>query len=205
MSHNTVSNTLLCSLNEAKRVFDIKKRLNKTLWICFAIIVVYPPGITYANQKDTVEKTGDALLLVFPSLTYGTTFLLDDPEGRTQFYRSFFTNIGVTLALKYSINKPRAKDNGNYAFPSGHTSTVFQSATFLQRRYGWKYGVPAYLTAGLVGWSRVEADQHDWVDVTVGAALGILCSYYFTERFEGLQIAPIIENETYGLKVTMSW
>jgi len=158
-----------------------------------------------AEQGDTAEKSGDGLLILLPSLTYGTTFLFDDPVGRNQFYKSFFTNVGVTFALKYSINKPRPKDNGNYAFPSGHTSTVFQSATFLQKRYGWKYGVPAYLTAGFVGWSRVEADQHDWMDVTAGAALGILCSYYFTERFEGFQIAPIVENETYGLKVTMSW
>lgn len=178
------------------------RRITKAL---ITIVCVFMSSMSYADQGDTAEKGGDALLILLPSLTYGTTFLLDDPEGRTQFYRSFFTNVGATLALKYSINKPRPKDNGNDAFPSGHTSTVFQSATFLQKRYGWKYGVPAYLTAGLVGWSRVEADQHDWVDVTAGAALGILCSYYFTERFEELQIAPIIENETYGLKVTMAW
>jgi len=145
------------------------------------------------------------LLLVLPSLTYGTTFLFDDPEGKTQFYQSFFTNIGVTLALKYSINKPRPKDNGNYAFPSGHTSTVFQSATFLHRRYGLQYGIPAFLASGFVGWSRIESEQHDWADVTAGAALGILCGYYFTEPFENVSISPMVGDDMYGLKVTMSW
>ena len=31
------------------------------------------------------------------------------------------------------------------------------SADYMWSRYGWRYGVPAYLVAGFVGYSRVDA------------------------------------------------
>ena len=175
------------------------------LSLIFGILVFFSLLLLDARAKDNVEKMGDALLVLIPSSAYATTFFFNDKEGRYQFYKSFFTNLAATFTLKYTINKPRPEDNGDYSFPSGHTSTSFQSATFIHRRYGWEYGIPAYLASGFVAWSRIESEQHDWGDVTAGAALGILCGYYFTEPFENVFIAPIVGDDMYGLKVTMSW
>ena len=155
--------------------------------------------------KDNVEIAGNIVLVMIPSSAYVITFSKDDKEGKTQFYKYFFTNLGVTFALKYAINKPRPEDKGSHSFPSGHTSTSFQSATFLYKRYGWKYGIPAYLAAGFVGWSRMKSMQHDWADVTAGGALGILCGYYFTQPFDNVAISPIIGGGLYGLQATMPW
>lgn len=175
------------------------------LSLAFATLFFLDILLSNAKAHDSVETVGDTLLVLIPSSAYAATFFKDDNEGRSQFYKSFFTNIGVTFALKYTINKPRPDDNGDYAFPSGHTSTSFQSATFIHRRYGWEYGIPAFIGAGFVGWSRIESKQHDWADVTAGAALGILCGYYFTQPFERIIISPLVENGSYGLNLSMSW
>ena len=140
-----------------------------------------------------------------PATAYASTFAVGDKEGRIQFYKSFALTAGTTLALKYAINKPRPEDNGDHAFPSGHASFSFQGATFIHRRYGLVYGVPAYLGAAYVGWSRVEADQHDWVDVSAGAAIGFLSSFVFTTPYKGVSIAPIVENGTYGISINKIW
>lgn len=58
------------------------------------------------------------------------------------------------------------------SFPSGHTSAAFATATMIQRRWGWKRGLPAYLIAAYVGTSRLQ-NLHHFSDVTFGAALGI--------------------------------
>jgi len=179
--------------------------MQKNIAFALGIMMCLGSLSTNANSKDGVEIAGDALLVMIPSSSYATTFLLDDEEGRYQFYKSFFTNLGVTFTLKYTINKPRPDDNSGYSFPSGHTSTTFQSATFINRRYGWKYGIPAFIGAGFVGWSRIESNQHDWIDVTAGAALGILCGYYFTQPLEDVLISPMVDDGLYGLKITMSW
>ena len=168
----------------------------------FCILLFSP---TNSFCKDNVEMAGDIVLVLIPSSAYATTFFKDDKEGRSQFYKSFFTNLGVTFALKYAINKPRPENNGNYSFPSGHTSTSFQSATFLHKRYGWEYGIPAYMAAGFIGWSRIESKQHDWADVTAGAALGILCGYYFTQPFDRVVISPVLGDGSYGLQISMVW
>ena len=48
------------------------------------------------------------------------------------------------------------------------------AATFIQQRYGWQYGLPAYVAASYVGYTRVASDQHYLEDVLAGAAIGAL-------------------------------
>ena len=41
--------------------------------------------------------------------------------------------------------------------------TATQGAAYLQFRYSWQYGLPAYIGAGLVGLSLVQNDHHYWL------------------------------------------
>ena len=41
--------------------------------------------------------------------------------------------------------------------PSIHSAVAFAGASYIQRRYGWKFGAPAYALAVDVGWSRIGA------------------------------------------------
>ena len=76
----------------------------------------------------------------------------------------------------------RSAAPGDDAFPSGHASSAFQGAAFIQRRYGIKQAWPAYVLATYTGWTRVDADKHDTTDVLAGAALGIASSFVFAKR-----------------------
>lgn len=163
--------------------------------------------MAHAQDKSNTEKVGDIVQVLLPATAYATTFVLDDKVGRNQFYKSFITNLGITFSLKHIINKPRPENNGNYSFPSGHTSAAFQGATFIHIRYGLMYGIPAYLGATYVGWSRIEgeSDKHDFTDVAAGAAIGILSSYYFTKPYNGFVISPTANNGSYGLNINKTW
>jgi hypothetical protein len=78
-----------------------------------------------------------------------------------------------TAGLKQAVQRDRPEGKG-LSFPSGHTATAFASATVLQRRFGWKVGIPAYGVASYVAASRVEMHRHYLSDVAFGAALGIV-------------------------------
>jgi len=164
-------------------------------------------SITLLSQNSFAIETktiGDVFLVLIPSLTYGTTLYLDDREGQNQFYKSFAINAGVTYGLKYAVN--RTRPNGKpYSFPSGHTSATFQSASFIHKRYGLKYAIPAYLGATFVGYSRVDAKAHHKSDVVAGAILGTLSSFYFTHKYKGFEVQPISMGEGYGIGVKKSW
>jgi len=135
-------------------------------------------------QSSGIETSGDVILYTLPATAITTTLLLKDYEGTEQFAEGFFLNKIITFGLKGIVKKERPDGDGFDSFPSGHTSTTFQSAAFIQRRYGWKYGIPAYLLAGWTGYSRIDADRHDLADVLTGAVIGVASSYLFTKPYE---------------------
>lgn len=88
---------------------------------------------------------------------------------------AYAINSASTLLLKWAVNTDRPTQNvshGHYGFPSFHTSSTFTIASVLNEYYGWQVGVPAYVVAGMVGWSRIDQRDHDVSDVLFGAALG---------------------------------
>jgi len=86
------------------------------------------------------------------------------------------TGVSVT-ALKLATNTDRPSTNwanGHYGFPSYHTASTFAIAAVLEEYYGCKIGLPAYLLAGAVGFSRIDEQDHDLSDVFFGGALGFV-------------------------------
>jgi membrane-associated phospholipid phosphatase len=165
-------------------------------------------GASYEPQttkEKRIEKAGHILQVLIPATGYATTYILGDKAGRGQFHKSFLTSLAITYALKYSIYKARPENNGNQSFPSGHTSAAFQGATFIHIRYGWKYGLSAYICAAFVGYSRDEGDMHDWVDIPAGAVIGFSSSYYFTKPYKDVVITPVVNKDFYGLSMSFKW
>jgi membrane-associated phospholipid phosphatase len=178
--------------------------VNNLLKIIVIVLLGFP---TTLSADSNTESAGDVLRIILPLTAYGTTFYLNDKDGRNQFYKSFFTNLGVTYGLKALVDKERPDGTGNDAFPSGHASVAFQSAAFIQMRYGWKYGLPAYATATFVGWSRLQSDPapHDNEDVIAGAMIGVLSSYFFTTPYKNVTVTSFMENGIYGVNLQMRW
>ena len=79
----------------------------------------------------------------------------------------------ITASLKVAVDRTRP-DGGHWAFPSGHTSATFASASTLHAHYGYRVGIPAYAIAGFVAWTRARDGKHWLSDVAFGAAIGIV-------------------------------
>jgi len=89
-----------------------------------------------------------------------------------ELFRAQLLSEGLTMGIKQSVRRNRPQ-GGGFAFPSGHTTVSFASATVLQQNYGWRVGGPAYALASFVALSRVQMKRHYLSDVAFGAALGI--------------------------------
>ncbi len=181
--------------------------MNKIWHIILMWIGVNLISVDQVSASDKIEKAGDILQILIPSVAYSSTFYLNDFDGRNQFYKSFATTVALTQGLKNIITKKRP--NGlDKSFPSGHTSAAFQGASFIHKRYGLKYAIPAYIGASFVGYSRVESDNHYMEDVLAGAVIGITNSFYFSEPFKGFKgfkINPVANNEVYGISISKKW
>jgi membrane-associated phospholipid phosphatase len=135
-------------------------------------------------QNKTITSAGDIILIALPTATLASTFIIGDKKGSWQFTKSLLLTEAITYGLKYSVIKQRPDMSDYNSFPSGHTSTAFQSASFIHLRYGFKYSIPAYALAGFTAYSRLDAKKHDGWDILAGAIIGVGSSYLFTTPYQ---------------------
>ena len=136
-----------------------------------------------AHGQKIIEDIGHYTQLGLPIGALGISIAKGDREGVIQLAKSVLVESVVVYGLKNLIDRPRPV-SGGLSFPSGHTAISFTASTYLYRRYGWEYGVPATALAAFVGYSRFAPDEprHYFSDVVAGAAIGILTSWIFTDR-----------------------
>jgi hypothetical protein len=145
----------------------------------------------HEKWEFVLEDTGDILQIALPLAAGITTIIKKDWQGTKQLALSYGTSFIVTHGLKKIVRKERPEGRNLFdAFPSGHTTSAFAGASFIQRRYGWKYGKWAYVLASIVGVSRMEGPDgwHDIWDVLAGASIGIGSTYIFTKPYEKNQV-----------------
>ena len=140
--------------------------------------------------------------------TFGIGKLISNPEieglGR-DLVRAQVLNQAITQVLKFGVGRTRPDASNQFSFPSGHASGSFATATVLQRRYGWKVGLPAYGVASYIAASRLNENKHFLSDVIFGAAVGILAGRTVTfgrgdTRFE---LSPMLTPGGAGVQVTL--
>src|SRR6185295_3092252 len=68
------------------------------------------------------------------------------------------------------------------AFPSGHASTTFATASVLERHLGYRGAWPTLVIASYVAASRLHDNRHFLSDVVFGSALGIATGWAVVGR-----------------------
>ncbi|MBR5169736.1 MAG: phosphatase PAP2 family protein [Muribaculaceae bacterium] len=175
----------------------------------FMATLLLVSSLTVQAGDDALRHTTDVLCLLPDATALGVTIAKHDTEGMKQLGLSTATCLALNYGLELCIRKDRPDGTGHHAFPSTHTAVAFNGSTFLMKRYGWKWGVPAYVVSSFVAWGRVKSDRHDWWDVLGGAAIGAGTAYIFTKPFVkdvDVSIAPTAFGESgYGLTATIQF
>jgi membrane-associated phospholipid phosphatase len=155
-------------------------------------------------RADAVETAGSVGAVLLPAGAAAGAVIAHDHKGLGQLAKAYATAMAVTYVLKPLVDRTRP-NGGHYSFPSGHTASAFAGAAFLQMRYGWRIGAPAYLAATFVGYSRVEAKQHYTSDVIAGGAIGIASNLVFTRPREHVAVALDGGRGHVGASVSVTW
>jgi membrane-associated phospholipid phosphatase len=136
------------------------------------------------SASDWAEDTFGAAALTgaFPLhvaagfAAYGVGRISDSPrvaQVGADLVRAQLLSQATAQAVKFADGRTRP-DGTPRSFPSGHSASMFASATVLHRHFGWKVGIPAYAAATYVAAGRIQTQRHYLSDVAFGAALGIM-------------------------------
>jgi membrane-associated phospholipid phosphatase len=87
----------------------------------------------------------------------------------------------LTYGFKYAVRRDRPTGEC-CAFPSGHASVTFATASVLERHFGYRGSWPMFAIAGYVSASRLTENRHFLSDVLFGSALGIASGWTVVGR-----------------------
>jgi membrane-associated phospholipid phosphatase len=144
-----------------------------------ALFVILPS----TAKAGGVESAGTDVAVALPLLAGGLVLAKRDWTGAAELTVDTVGTVGTTYLLKKLIREQRPDKSDFESFPSDTSALAFAPAQFVWDRYGWEYGVPAYLAAGFVGFSRVDAKKHHWWDVAASAGIAFTFSKIFTTEY----------------------
>lgn len=107
--------------------------------------------------------------------------------------------IGTSKGLKHFVDETRPDGSDDKAFPSGHATIAFASATILAREYGYIspwITVGSYSCASATQLLRIHHNKHWMNDLYIGAGVGMVSTnlgYYLTDlifKEDGLLVPP---------------
>ncbi|MBR3906921.1 MAG: phosphatase PAP2 family protein [Bacteroidaceae bacterium] len=167
--------------------------------VLFLVSVLWVSILPAMSQgRKAVETSTDIAMFAPAAVGAGAALIKGDYKGLLQLGEALAVQVAVCYGLKYTVKKQRPDGSDYHAFPSNHTGFSFAGATFLMKRYGWQWGVPAYLLSGYVAWGRIYARRHDVWDVLAGAAIGVGSGFLFTRPFakkHDLVVSPTVTAE----------
>lgn len=158
-------------------------------------------------KSERLEKVGDVGQYGIPLIAGAVSLYHLDGEGLLELGEGAIWTALSTHLLKSTVDATRP-DGTDQSFPSAHTASAAQGAAYLQFRYGYQYGIPAYIAAGVVGYSRIDANRHHWRDVFAGLALGTGVQYLISEQswsMTELAIVPYLESKGVGVAVSFRY
>lgn len=124
---------------------------NGYIWIAACIVLLCIPK---------TRKIG-----IYTALTLIAEVILNDGivKGIVARERPFIQNSGIDTIIRQP---------SGYSFPSGHSASSFAAATAIFK-HNKKLGIPAYILAALIAFSRCYFYVHFPSDVIIGSLFGI--------------------------------
>jgi membrane-associated phospholipid phosphatase len=137
-----------------------------------------------AKENKTITTAGTGIAIALPVIAAGITAYKQDWTGTAELAATTIATVGTAFALKQIVRSRRPDGSDYKSFPSDTTALAASGSSFLFRRYGWEYGLPAFAASQFVSYSRIQADKHHWYDTLASSALAFGYASLLTTRFQ---------------------
>lgn len=129
------------------------------IWILIALVLIF---------TKKYRKYGYAVIISLLMCSLVGDGILKHMVGRIRPYK-------LNESIKLLISPPKG-----FSFPSGHTMSSFAAAMVIFKAKK-RFGIVAFITAVLIGFSRLYLYVHYPSDVFIGAILGLTIGFFVCE------------------------
>lgn len=143
-----------------------------------------PAVVPLSPTQKRIETIGTGVAIALPVIAAGITFYKHDRKGLGQLVVQTALTVGTAYALKSIVRERRPDGSDFQSFPSNTTALAASGSSFLWRRYGLEYGLPAFAASQFVSYSRVQANKHHWYDTLASSAIALGYGYAITTPFK---------------------
>lgn len=148
------------------------------------LAIVMSESSALAASSSTVESAGNGVAIALPVIAGGIALYKDDWRGVAELSVETIATVGTAYALKHIVHEKRPDGSDDQSFPSDTTALAASGSSFLWGRYGWRYGLPAFVATQFVSYSRVQAKKHHWYDTLASSAIAAGYGYALTTPFK---------------------
>lgn len=175
-------------------------------FLCPLLACPLPAQAALSNRQKTIESLGTGVSIALPVIAGGITLYKHDRKGSLQLMTQTVLTVGTVYALKSIVRERRPDGSDFHSFPSETTALAASGSSFLWRRYGWEYGLPAFAATQFVSFSRVQADKHHWYDTLASSGIALGYGYLVTTPLKKrYNISTELEAAPDGAMVRMSY
>lgn len=167
----------------------------RAIVVCAALLI---PASASAASGD-LRKVGNILTVALPVTAIGVSLLHHrDWRGLGEFAVSAGLTVGSAYMIRQMVRERRPDGSDFHTLTPPDLALADASADYMWSRYGWRYGVPAYLASALVSYSLSDAKKNHWYDTLASGALAFGFNYAIVDRYHERRVHVTAETTPHG-------
>ncbi len=144
------------------------------------------PSAAGASTPDpSMRKAANIVTIALPITAIGVSLLHHrDWKGIGEFAVSAGLTVGSALIIRQIVRNQRPDHLGDFhSLTPPDLALADASSDYMWSRYGWRYGVPAYLASAFVSYALTDAKKNHWYDTLATGALAFGFNYAIVDRY----------------------
>ena len=175
------------------------------LFLALTLAVSLGAPAAQAAGNKALTTSGTMVAIALPVVAGGISIYKDDWNGAAQLGLNTVLTVGTAFALKQVIRERRPDGSDWKSFPSDTTALAASGSSYLWKRYGWEYGLPAFAASQFVSFTRVDAKKHHWYDTLASSVIAIGYSQLVVSRYSKYNFYSSLEASPDGAMVRLAY
>jgi hypothetical protein len=135
------------------------------------------------TPDPSLRKAANAITIALPVTAVGISLYKGDWKGLREFAVSAGLTVGSAFLIRQIVRQHRPDHSDFHSLTPPDLALADASSDYLWSRYGWRYGVPAYIASAAVSYALTDAKKNHWYDTLASGALAFSFDYALVDRY----------------------